>query len=64
MDAPTFTVSKCLNVSVKTQKKERPYESISSLWFCRISVGKLAKVALFLFSQPTDKVILSVIKAP
>ncbi|CFQ68919.1 isocitrate dehydrogenase kinase/phosphatase [Yersinia similis] len=25
MDAPTLTASKCLNVSVKTQEKERPY---------------------------------------
>ncbi|KGA79806.1 putative transposase [Yersinia enterocolitica] len=32
MDAPTFTASKCLNVSVKTQKKERPHESIYS-WY-------------------------------
>ncbi len=32
MDAPTFTASKCLNVSVKTQKKEHPHESIYS-WY-------------------------------
>ncbi|WP_229651605.1 hypothetical protein, partial [Yersinia enterocolitica] len=51
MDAPTFTASKCLNVSVKTQKKEHPHESIYS-WYrlgkkcfpaswCRLSTVKL-----------------------